>query len=178
MLLLAAVLLLLYAWRAQWPFAPSPAPSEIKPLAFVEVTGEVAHPGVYAFSQPPTIEEVWLRAGAPRTAPDKDKKLASGSRVEVTPSGGYQLAVMSGVQLLTLGLPLDLNQASAADLEAIPGLGPALAKRIVEYRQAHGPFKEINDLGEKILGFGKKKVKQIKPFLMVSETKESTDERR
>jgi competence ComEA-like helix-hairpin-helix protein len=174
-LLLGVVLIGLYAWRAHWLFAPSPAPPGIMTLAFVEITGSVAHPGVYSFPQPPNLAEVWQRAGAPGIAPDKDKTIASGSRIEVTPEDGYRLAVMSGTQLLTLGLPIDLNRASAEDLAAVPGIGPALAKRIVEYRQAHGPFQKIEDLEEKVLGFGKKKVEKIKPFLIVAKTDETAD---
>jgi competence ComEA-like helix-hairpin-helix protein len=167
-LLLGAVLMGLYAWRAHWLFPPSPAPPGIMALAFVEVTGPVAYPGVYSFPQTPSLEEVWQRAGGPGTAPDKDKKIASGSRLEVMPGGGYQLATMSGAQLLTLGLPIDLNRASAEDLAAVPGIGPALARRIVDYRQAHGPFRKIDDLEEKVLGFGAKKVEKIKAYLSVN----------
>ncbi len=167
-LLMGAVLIGLYAWRAHWLFAPSPAPPGIMSLAFVEVTGPVAHPGVYSFQHLPSLGEVWQRAGAPGTAPDKDKKIASGSRLEVTPEGGYRLGVMPGAQLVTLGLAIDLNQASAEDLAAVPGIGPALAKRIVEYRQAHGPFQKVEDLGEKVLGFGPKKVEKIKAYLIVT----------
>jgi competence protein ComEA len=87
----------------------------------------------------------------------------------VTPAGGYRLAAMSGAQLLTLGLFIDLNRASAEDLAAIPGIGPALAQRIVDYRQAHGPVKKIEELEEKVLGFGPKKVRQIKPYLTIDE---------
>ena len=137
-------------------------------LTFVEVTGPVAHPGMYSFSQPPTLGEVWQRAGAPGTVPDKDKTIASGSRVEVTANGGYRLAVMSGTQLLTLGLPIDLNRASATDLEAVPGIGPALAKRIVDYRQAHGLYKSVDELADKVSGFGLKKVAQIKGYLVIN----------
>ena len=168
-LLLGAVLIGLYAWRANWLFSPSPAPPGIMHLAFVEVTGSVGHPGMYSFPKPPTLGEVWQRAGALGTAPDKAKKIASGSRLEVTANGGYRLAVMSGTQLLTLGLPIDLNRASAQDLEAVPGIGPALAKRIVEYRQAHGPFQKIDDLAEKVLGFGPKKMAGIKPYLSIND---------
>jgi len=178
-LLLGAVLIGLYAWRAHWLFAPSPGPPGIMHLAFVEVTGPVAHPGMYSFSQPPTLGELWQRAGAPGTPPpDKDKKIASGSRVEVSADGGYRLAVMPGTQLLTLGLPIDLNQASVEDLTAVPGIGPALAKRIVDYRQAHRPFQKIDDLGEKVLGFGPKKVEKIKPFLILGKTEGNADARR
>jgi len=169
MLLLGAALLGLYAWRGHMLVSPAPPPRGTLSLAFVEVIGKVSHPGVYSFPKPPTLGEVWTKGGAAGTAPEPDKIIASGCRVEVTPAGGYRLAAMSGAQLITLGLPLDLNRASAEDLAAISGLGPALAQRIVDYRQAHGPFKKIEELGEKVSGIGPKKVRQIKPYLTIDE---------
>jgi competence protein ComEA len=163
-LLLGAALLGLYAWRAHLLFTPAPPPPGIISLTFVEVTGKVAHPGVYSFPKPPTLGEVWTKAGAAGTPPDPHKKIASGTRVEVTPSGGYRLATMPGAQLLTLGLPIDLNRATAEDLEAIPGLGPALAQRIIDYRQAHGPFKQIDDLLA-VSGIGPQHLQKLKPYL-------------
>jgi len=168
-LLLGAALLLLYAWQAHLLFSLSLPQPGVMPLAFVEVTGKVAHPGVYSFSKPPTLGQVWHQAGGAGTAPEPDKTIAGGSRVEVTPEGGYLLTSMSGPQLITLGLPIDLNRASAADLEALPGVGPALAKRIIDYREAHGPFKNIEELQEKVLGFGPKKLEKIRPYLIISE---------
>ena len=165
-LLLGAALLLLYAWRAHVFFPPSPPPPGTLSLAFVEVTGKVPHPGVYSFPKPPTLSEVWAKAGAVGTPSDPDKTIASGSRVEVTPEGGCRLAAMSGAQLLTLGLPMDLNRATAEDLEAIPGIGPALAQRIIEYRQAHGPFKKVEDLRE-VSGIGPPNLQKLKPYLVL-----------
>ena len=164
-LLLGAALLLLYAWRAQVLFSPAPPPTDVKGLAFVEVAGPVPRPGVYSFPRPPSLREVWAKAGAVGTPSDPDKTIDNGSRVEVTPDGDYGVSTMSGAQLITLGLPIDLNRATAEDLAAIPGLGPELAQRIVDYRQKHGPFQKIDDLAEKVLGIGPKKVRQIKPYL-------------
>jgi competence protein ComEA len=163
-LLLGAALLLLYAWRAHVFFPSSPPPPGTMDLAFVEVTGKVAHPGVYSFPKPPALGEVWTKAGAAGTPPDPDKTIASGSRVEVTPDGGHRVSAMPGAQLLTLGLVINLNQATAADLDAIPGVGPALAQRIVDYRQEHGPFKKIDDLME-VSGFGPQNLQKLKPSL-------------
>ena len=163
-LLLGAVLIGLYAWRAHVLFSPAPPPPGTLSLAFVEVAGKVPHPGVYSFPKPPSLGEVWAKAGAVGTPSDPDKTIASGSRVEVAPDGGYRVSAMSGAQLLTLGLPIDLNRASAEDLDAIPGLGPALAKRIVDYRQAHGPFKKVEDLRE-VSGVGPQNLEKLKPYL-------------
>jgi competence protein ComEA len=162
--LLGAALLLLYAWRAQTLLPPSPPPPGTMSLAFVEVTGKVSHPGVYSFPRPPSLKEVWAKAGAVGTPPDPDKIIASGSRLEVTPDGGYRVAAMPGAQLLTLGLAIDLNRATAEDLDAVPGIGPALAQKIVDYRNARGPFKKIEDLIE-VSGIGPQNLQKLKPYL-------------
>ncbi len=167
-LILGLALLLWLAWRTHVLFVPgSPPPVTMHP-AFVEVTGQVAQPGMYSFPKAPTLGEVWMKAGAKGTPPEPDKKIISGSRVEIAADGSYRLTRLAGAQLLVLGLPLDLNRATAQDLDAIPGIGPALAQRIVDYRQAHGPFRKIEELEEKVLGFGPQKMKDIKPYLIIN----------
>ena len=166
-LLLGAALLLLYAWRAHFwrPFPPPAAAPQN--LIFVEVAGAVARPGVYSFTAPPTLPQLWQLTGGPGNPPAPGPNLPSGTKVEVDKDGKYRLGLMSGTQLLTLGLPLDLNRATAADLEALPGIGPELARRIIAYRTAHGPFKTIGDL-EKVSGIGTQKIESVKPFLIIS----------
>lgn len=63
--------------------------------------------------------------------------------------------------------PLNLNTAAEADLVRLPGIGPVMAKRIVEYRQAHGPFKRLDDL-RKIKGIGAKTYAKLAPLLLVN----------
>jgi len=166
-LLLGAALLLLWSWRANFWLPPSPPPAKTLDLVFVEVAGAAAHPGVYSFDHAPTLAEAWRRAGAAPPAPTGETKLASGARVEIDEKGGHRLGRMSGDTLMTLGLALDLNTATAADLDALPGIGPALAQRIVDYRAAHGPFKKIDDL-EQVSGIGPKKLEKIKPYLIIT----------
>jgi competence protein ComEA len=181
-LLLGAGFLLLWAWRANFGLGPSPPPplgQDLNPV-FVEVRGAVAAPGVYSFDHSPSLAEVWRQGGGPGMAPpapdsdqtDKIGKITSGSLVTISPDRQYQLRRMDGAQLLTLGLPLELNTASTDDLKAIPGIGPALAQTIVTYRTAYGPFRKIDDLLQ-VSGIGLKKLENLRPHLVISESTDS-----
>lgn len=59
---------------------------------------------------------------------------------------------------------LNVNTASAHELEALPGIGPALAVRIVDDRTEHGPFKSIEDL-DRVRGIGPKTLERLRPFI-------------
>ena len=63
---------------------------------------------------------------------------------------------------------IDINKATANDLQKLPGIGPSLAKQIVAYREKHGPFRRVEDLMA-IRGIGFKKWKQIRPYVRVGE---------
>jgi competence protein ComEA len=54
---------------------------------------------------------------------------------------------------LATGARIDINRATAEELEALPGIGPVLAKRIVEDREANGPFHTVDDL-DRVKGIG------------------------
>ena len=62
--------------------------------------------------------------------------------------------------------PIDINAAGAADLDALPGIGPATAARIIEDRQAHGPYRRVDDL-LRVKGIGPKKLARIRPHIRV-----------
>lgn len=61
---------------------------------------------------------------------------------------------------------VNLNTATAAQLETLPGIGPGLAQRILEYRRKHGPFKRPQDLII-VRGFSAKRFRQLAPWLTV-----------
>jgi len=63
-------------------------------------------------------------------------------------------------------LRLDLNSATQADLETLPGVGASRAARIDAQRSAHGPFRSIDDLRQ-VPGFGEKLVTALRPFVTV-----------
>lgn len=61
-------------------------------------------------------------------------------------------------------LKININQASAACLEKLPGIGPVLAGRIVEYRRLSGPFSQISDL-KKVNGIGSHKAEAMREYI-------------
>ena len=77
-----------------------------------------------------------------------------------TPHGGSAKAAA------TTGI-VNINTASAAELEALPGVGAKTAARIVEYRQKNGPFKKIEELMN-VRGVGEKNFLKLKPQITVT----------
>jgi competence protein ComEA len=65
---------------------------------------------------------------------------------------------------------VDINTAGVEELQSLPGIGPALAKRIVEHRQQNGPFRRVEDLLE-IQGIGEKSLARMRDRLTVSQAK-------
>jgi competence protein ComEA len=65
-----------------------------------------------------------------------------------------------------ISYPININTASQAELESLPGIGPALAQAIIEYRQAHGPFKTIEEIID-VSGIGPKTFEKIKALITV-----------
>ncbi len=165
-LLVGALLFGVFVWRGTFVQTPAAPTAALPTPVFVEVTGRVARPGVYSFPAPPTLLDVLRRAGGPETGPQSAAPLSSGTLVEVDQDGAWRLGRMSGERLRTLGVALELNTASAQDLEALPGIGPVLAGRIIQHRENHGPYKTLEDLLA-VPGLGKKKWAQIAPLLMV-----------
>jgi competence protein ComEA len=63
---------------------------------------------------------------------------------------------------------IDINQASEEDFAKLPGVGPELARRIVAFREKHGPFRRVEDLLV-IRGIGHKKWRKMRPYLRVGQ---------
>ena len=65
---------------------------------------------------------------------------------------------------------VNINSATIEELQAVKGIGPKTAAAIVKYRDAHGAFTDLDDLGN-VKGFGKKKLKKIKTSLTMGKSK-------
>ncbi len=93
----------------------------------------------------------------------------SGRATTVSPSPGALLSDEPAVATSKRshrGL-LDLNRATKQDFDALPGIGPRLAERIMEYRQSVGAFHALDEL-RAVKGIGKKKFEQIRPLVTVA----------
>ncbi len=97
------------------------------------------------------------------------------SRIAVLLALAVLVAVAPGTELLaadrsdTAGTPIDVNRATAKELTAVPGIGETLAKRIVAFRDEHGPFRRVEDL-MKVKGIGEKSLQKLRPHVRVTAT--------
>jgi competence protein ComEA len=126
----------------------TPAPTRSpEPPVVVDVAGAVAHPGVYRLAAGARIADALAAAGgatedADPAALNKAAPVRDGQRVYLPRPGETVPAGSAGSDAQ---LKIDLNHATAAELEALPGIGPTIAARIVRSRGGH-PFTRIEEL--------------------------------
>ncbi len=138
--------------------------SSINSSLWVHIVGAVAHPGVYAVETGSRLYEVVASAGgftkkADQTSVNLARQVTDGEQIRVTARG--EGASASSAQTL-----LSLNGSSAATLETLPGVGPKLAARIVDWRKSNAGFKTVADL-RKVGGIGDKLFAQLKDLVSI-----------
>lgn len=141
----------------------------------VKVSGDVRYPGVYevaANSMAVTAINLAqpVRPLQPALSGPADRLLSNGSAVAVTrlSDGSSRISVsrMTVSECLVLGIPLDISTMNEADFDRLPGIGPALARRIIEYRQKNGGTLRVSDLAA-VEGIGEKKYGKLLPYFQV-----------
>jgi len=151
--------------------SPTPMPSPTPGLARVYVSGAVRSPGVYALPPGSIAQDAVQAAGGPTQDADLSlvnlaARVADGQQVHV-PRVGEKVAQKSSTAVPhSPSSPLNINTATAAELEQLPGIGPSLAARIVQYRQEHGPFRTVDAL-LLVSGIGPATLDRIRPLITV-----------
>ncbi|MBV8082849.1 MAG: helix-hairpin-helix domain-containing protein [Candidatus Eremiobacteraeota bacterium] len=163
----------------------SPTPSEFA----VYVCGAVKNPGVYTFAPGSRVVDALKQAGGPLpdadveqinlaqplsdamkvTVPHKGQIVASDPATsDAAPTTSHHRRSHGrsshGAHKLADGQTLDVNSASAQELVQLPGVGPSLAQRIVDYREQNGPFQTVDDL-QNVPGIGPSKFERLAPFV-------------
>lgn len=126
---------------------------------YVHISGSVRSPGVYPITSGMRLFEVLALAGGFTGNADQDS--INLARVV---SDGEQIIVSGGSTSRPADGLIHINQATAADFDKLPGIGPTLSSRIIDWRVANGSFKSVNDL-RKVGGIGDKLFAGIKPLV-------------
>jgi competence protein ComEA len=134
----------------------------------VNVVGAVRHPGVYTLAAGSRARDAVRRAGGPTRRADIGSvnlavRLADGEQVRV-PLRAPVATASTGPAADSAPAIVHLNSASAEQLDALDGIGPSLAQRIVDYRRAHGGFRSIDELDE-VSGIGPVRLESLRPQL-------------
>ncbi len=150
------------------PRIPTAASTAAAPAAsmYVDVVGAVRRPGLYRLPHGSRTADAVARAGGPTRAAQVElvnlaAPLADGEQVVVPRRGSAaDAAGTSGAPGAAAG-PVHLNTATLEQLDALPGIGPVTAQKILDYRQQHGAFSSVDEL-DAVSGIGPAKLAQLK----------------
>jgi len=140
---------------------------------FILVTGVVKNPGVYVFDRGPSLKELMAKAGYLKAnligvkLCDTYPSVAQGTSVQISSENGHihvSTGTMPAAYKITLKIPVSVNTASLEELDTIPGIGPTLAEKIINYRSLYGPFKTVEEI-KNVPSMGKLRYLKIEPYI-------------
>lgn len=166
------------AARSSRTAAPTPtSPASLAPVV-VHVLGAVAHPGLLTLHAGDRVQAAidaagGLTEGADLARVNLARPLVDGEQLYVPTAGESPPAPLGPTAAdagpSSAGAPsglVDLNAADSATLETLPGIGPALASRIIAWRDANGGFSSVEDLRE-VNGIGDVRFAELEPLVRV-----------
>jgi competence protein ComEA len=144
------------------PVALASAGPDAGGVVVVDVAGKVRHPGVVRLPLGSRVDDAVRAAGGPLPGATFDglnraAKLTDGEQVLV----GLQPAPGAAAGASAGDARVDLNAADVSALDALPGIGPVLAQKIVDWRTEHGRFASVDQLRE-VSGIGESKFAAVK----------------
>jgi competence protein ComEA len=153
---------------ASAPASASPSPEVI---VLVDVAGWVRHPGVYEFSEGARVIDAIDAAGGPRPgallqALNLAAPLADGTQILVPREGEEGVAPAPVTGGAVSGALINVNTATATDLEELPGVGEVIAQAILDYRTENGPFTSVDQLLD-VSGIGDATLENIRDLVTV-----------
>ena len=139
---------------------------------YVHVAGAVRRPGLLRLQPGSRVALALERAGGPSrradlTAVNLAARLQDGQQIvvpAVSPAGGTGTAPTSGAASGPPGDRVHLSTATIEELDGVDGIGPTLAQRIIEYRDAHGGFRSLAELAQ-VEGIGEKRLATLREAL-------------
>jgi competence protein ComEA len=169
-------------WRSSGPPAeldlPRATPATVaagtatsSPAATAHAAGAIARPGVYKLPPGARVTDLLDAAGGPVGDADLDQlnlaaPVGDGERIYVPHRGEAPPPAAGGVATDVAAGPVDLNRATAEQLDALPGIGPATAKAILDHRTRNGRFRSVDDLLE-VRGIGDAKLADLRDKVKV-----------
>jgi competence protein ComEA len=148
------------------PLRPATRVRVARQQLVVDVVGAVRRPGLHRLVQGARIADAVASAGgatakAELALVNLAAPVADGEQVVVPVHG----AAAASAGTPSASAPLDLNTATPEQLDALPGIGPATAAKIVSFRQAHGPFRSVDEL-DAVPGIGPARIEQLKGLVL------------
>lgn len=152
----------------------APADGQKARRLYVHVGGAVRRPGLYRLEDGARVDDAVQAAGGVLEDADLDAlnlaaRVKDGDKVLVPSRNGTAEAsadTQAGGGGATSGGLVNLNTATIADLETLPGIGPAIARRIIDFRESNGGFRKIEDLLE-VPGIGTKTFEELRDHVTV-----------
>ena len=145
--------------------AASSAPKEV----YVDVVGAVRRPGLYRVRSGARVADALAHAGGPTRKADLQlvnlaALVADGEQVVVPRRGAGGLPSAVGAPGSAPSGPVHLNNATLEQLDALPGVGPVTAQKIIDYRTQHGGFGSVDDL-DAVPGIGPARLADLRPLV-------------